>query len=211
MLSTFNLPGKNISPDKQLAMMRTYLSQLKDETEGELYNIRWDNLSKDLREKIDGLQSIAVQANDLAMSVKSISAAYITADYITANLIESLNIHVGTAQVDGYLAAGCIGTTQLAAGAVTAEKIEAHSIGADQIATNYVYAGTIVADTQITGTLAANHISSALLRTENLNAELINSRLSESDILIVAHRNYRPISFAYEGTNYYILAADRPY
>lgn len=61
------------------------------------------------------------------------------------------------------------------------------------------------------GYLSADHIDAAIMRTNDFTADNINSRLSDTDKLVVNRRNYVPITFSYAGHNYYILAADRPY
>ena len=161
-LPSFNLPGKNISDQKQMSMMRSYLSQLKDETESELYDIKWDNLSQGLREKLDNLQ----------MSVTNVEAGndylsgYLAANYIQADAI----------------AATYVTTAVLEANYVTTAVLEADYITADEIAAEYVTAS------QVSAQIAQfNFASIGLLFADDIlvSGKIMASRLSATNIASV--------------------------
>ena len=145
MLSTFNLPGKNISPDKQMSMMRTYLNQLKDEMETELYNIKWENLSKDLQDTINSLKSYSAESDD---KINAINANYVSTEYLTSNYI--------TAQ-------------QIASTYVTTQYLNANYITASQISAAYATIGSLNAVSA-----AIDSLEAIAITTDNLSAQTIN-------------------------------------
>lgn len=151
-LPTFNLPGKNITPDKQMAMMRTYLNNLKDDTESELYNIRWDNLSKPLRDKIDSLDRDVVALNDNTVTAEWVNANAITANTLDAYLINSAYLNTG------YVYAGAIAASQIQAGT---------------LASGVVYAGSISASQINSGRISTDYLDSSLITTDTLGAKTI--------------------------------------
>ena len=137
MLSTFNLPGKNISPDKQMSMMRTYLNQLKDEMESELYNIKWENLSKALQDTINSLKSYSAESSD---KINAINANYVSTDYLSANYITASQISAA------YATIGSLNAVSAAIGSLEAIAITTNNLSAQTINGSQITAGTITAD-----------------------------------------------------------------
>lgn len=157
MLSTFNLPSNNIDPNRQMAMMRTYLSQLKDELETELYNIGWNNLTNELREKISSLEAYRGESDE---KVNMIRANMVTTEYLSANYATITNLDAVSASID--------------------------SLSAIAITTNNLSAQTIYGN-QITGlTINANQITSGKITSSQLNASDIASNLFVGEALVAA-------------------------
>lgn len=161
MLSTFNLPSNNIDPSRQMAMMRTYLSQLKDELESELYNIGWNNLSKELREKISSLESYK---GDNDEKVNMIRANMVTTDYLTAN----------------YITAGQISAAYASIGSLNALSGEFNSLKSIAITSNNISTITLDASQITSGTISANRISSAIMRTSSFTAAAVSALFTQS-------------------------------
>lgn len=149
MLPTFQVQAKNLSPDKQMALMRQYLNQLKDDTETELYDIKWDNLSKPLRDKLNSLESYSETSQQ---QIDQINATVVKADSIETLVLQ----------------AGFIKAETVAANYVATTFLEAHYITADQIAANYVATNYLTANY-----ITANTIASTYLKTNDLTADLI--------------------------------------
>lgn len=172
MLPTFNLPGKNITPERQMAMMRTYLNQLKDDTESELYDIKWDNLSKPLREKIDALDRYQIKNDEMMnyISANMITADYLQANYLTASQISATYI---TAQA---VAANYVTASYLSANFASFDWVQSNYLTADQ-----VYAREINADKITSGTVSASRISSSIMRTGDFTANTIASKFSSGN------------------------------
>lgn len=206
MLPTFNLPGKNISPDRQLAMMRTYLNDLKDNTEGELYDIKWENLAKPLKEKIEALEGISVSnkeyldelnANTVrtqylesefvyagkidAGQIKSgrISTTYLDASLITTGNISAQQINV-TQLTGGFIAASHIDAETIRAGCVNADLFNGRYINADYIDAATIRAGCVNADLFEGNYIKTNYISSDIMRTSDFTATNISAKYSSS-------------------------------
>ena len=196
MLPTFNLPGKNISPDRQLAMMRTYLNDLKDNTEGELYNIRWDNLAKPLKEKIESLEKYSasnkeyideLNANTVRtqyletnyLTAQEISATYVTSQYLTSEFIytKSLNASQITAGRIGadYLDSNVIYTTNISSYAVDAQYVDTAILNADYISTDYL---------DVEGYIKTTYIHTDAIRSGLVEADdiLANGKIKASVI-----------------------------
>lgn len=217
MLPTLGAPSKKSTPEQQMAMMRTYLNQLKDDTEGELYNIRWENLAKPLQDKLNGLdKDIVAQGEQFDyLNANMVTVGYLQANYIAANQLDAalVNSYYLNSQ---YVYAGSINAAQITAGTINTQLLDvaaitAGCVNADLFTGNYISAGLISASNITAGTLAANRISSDIMRTSQLDADLINSQLTLTDTIIVNGRHYKERAFAYEGANLYILAAPRPY
>lgn len=162
-LPSFNLPGKNIGADKQMSMMRTYLAQLKDETEAELYNIRWDNLSKDLREKIEALD-YDIQTNTEYVEGVNQNVGTLRADVISANYVNATQVNALIGSFD-YVKAGIINANWVTASQVNAQIGAFDYVGAGIINANWVTASYVK-----TNILTSTYIRSTILSSDNVNA-----------------------------------------
>lgn len=151
MLPTLGAPSKKSTPEQQMAMMRTYLNQLKDDTEGELYNIRWENLAKPLQDKLNGLD-------------KDIVAQGEQFDYLNANMVSV-----------GYLQANYITATQIAASYIATNQLDTELLNSYYLNSQYVYAGSIAAGQINSGTISAQYLDSSVITTNNMNAIQINA------------------------------------
>ena len=161
MLQTFNLPGKNISPDKQMSMMRTYLNQLKDEMESELYNIRWENLSKDLQDKLTSLEKYSADTDE---KVNAISANFVSTDYLAANYATIGSLNAVSAAI-GSLEAIAITTQNLSAQTIQGSQITGLTINANQITSGKIKASQIDADD-----IASTSFSGLTVKTNRVTA-----------------------------------------
>lgn len=173
------MTGKNVTPERQMAMMRTYLNELKDNTESELYDIKWENLSKPLREKIDALDRYQVQNDEMMnyISANMVTADYLQANYLTASQIDAKYI---TAQA---VIANYVSTNYLQSNYLTANQIEGNYASFNWVESNYltadqVYAREINANKITSGTVSASRISSAIMRTDDFTAYTIASKFS---------------------------------
>lgn len=152
MLPSLNINSKNIPEAKQMSMMRQYINDLKNDMESELFDIKWENLSKPLREKLEGYEVEIVAANDLALEVNanSVTTEYLSANYISAAQIAAT--YVSTAYLEAnYVTADVIASTYVTTNYLTSNYITASSIAStyvttDYLASNYVKASAIDAD-----------------------------------------------------------------
>lgn len=159
-LPSFQVQAKNISPDKQMALMRQYLNQLKDDTETELYDIKWDNLSKPLRDKLNSLESYAETAEQ---QINQIHANFITADVIEANYVK---------------------TSVLETQYLTATYLNALNIQAASVQSNWVYAGTLAASQITSGRIGTAHLDASVITTNTLTADMIVGKFVASNTAI---------------------------
>lgn len=182
MLSTFNLPSNNIDPNRQMAMMRTYLSQLKDELETELYNIGWNNLSKELRDKIDSLDRYAEDNDEKfnAIRAQMVTTEYLSANYATIGSLDALSATVGS----------------LSAIAITTNNLSAQTINGSQITGLTINANQITA-----GTISADRISSAIMRTSAFTAANVSALYSASAQSVIDWVRINTLVLEDEGAN----------
>ena len=161
MLSTFNLPGKNIPNDKQMAMMRTYLAELKDEIEKELYNVKWENLSKPLQEKIESLEKYQSDSDEQFSAIRAnyVQAEYLSANYLTASQIAANYATFGYVSANyadiGSLNAVSAAVNSLSAIAITTQNLSAQTISASQISGGTI-SGNLVRGGTISGVTLTN-------------------------------------------------------
>lgn len=187
-LPTFNLPGKNIPDQKQMSMMRSYLSQLKDETESELYDIKWDNLSQSLRDKLNNLDTTINQVSN-------------TADYIAGNLAAN------------YIDAQEISTTYLQASVVTADYICGKIISAEGVLTQKLDAAIAKAgyvetdylssnDLWVNNEAFLNKVNGRIASFEYINADYLSSNTLWADKAFLQKVDGRIGSFGYITAGY---------
>ena len=175
-LPSFQVQSKNLSPDKQMALMRQYLNHLKDDTETELYDIKWDNLSKPLRDKLNSLESYAEtsqqQINQInANSIKAdnietlvLQAGFIKANQVTTSLLEANHVEAS------YLTAGCVqairlNASQINAGYISTDRLETSAMTTYIANIGFLTANTITAD-MIVGKFVASN--TAVFNTINI-------------------------------------------
>lgn len=205
MLQPIGLPNKKATPEQQMAAMRNYINQLKDDTEQELFNIRWENLSKPLQEKLNGLDKEIVANSD---KINQIQANFITADqiaaqYVTSQYLESDFIYTKTLNAS-QITAGKINTTvfnasmleaqyinasnqiktsKLDATVITTTNLSAQSISVDQLTGGYIDASHIDADTIRAGLVVADDLYTIgnVVAGSHLSAPIISSKFSSSE------------------------------
>lgn len=160
MLQPIGLPNKKATPEQQMAAMRNYINQLKDDTEQELFNIRWENLSKPLQEKLNGLDKEIVANSN---KINQIQANFITADQIAAQYVTS-----------EYLESDFIYTKTLKASQITAGRIAVDHLDTSVITTSNFSAQNINADKITSGTVATARLDASVITTANLSAQYIS-------------------------------------
>lgn len=186
-LNTFNLPGKNVPADKQLAMMRNYLENLKDDIESDLYNIDWNNFSKPLREKLEGLDKELIAQGDV---VNSIQANYVSTQYLETNYLTAQQIST-TYVTSQYLTSDFIYTKSLEASQITSGRIGADHLDANVIYTTNISSYAVDAQYVETAILNADYISTdyldvqGFIKTTYIHTDAIRSGLVEASDLYV--------------------------
>lgn len=119
--------------DKQIAYIRSYLIQLKDEIESELNNVTYEMLSRDLKKRIDMINDdVVVSGEDKsngALVLDSLLAQYASIGSLIATVgeIQTLTSMLATINT---LAAQVVTATTLTADSVTARAIESANINA---------------------------------------------------------------------------------
>lgn len=198
-LNTFNLPGKNVPADKQLAMMRNYLENLKDDIESDLYNIDWNNFSKPLREKLEGLDKELIAQGDVVNSIQAnyVSTQYLESEYVYAGAIQCNQIQAGTLN-SGVIYSGTIAADKVTAGTLQSGVVYAGSLTASQITSGTIStqlldvatitAGCVNSDLFEGNYIKANYIDAATIRAGCVNADLfegnyIKTNYISSDIM----------------------------
>lgn len=171
MLSPLSVPNKKATPEQQLALMRNYINQLKDDAEAENYNITWEKLAKPLKEKIEGLDRDLVNLSD---TTGVILANYVGVDYLEANYITAAQIAANYVATN-YLEANYITAAQIAAAYVATNYLEANYITASQIAAAYVTTQYLQANY-----ITASAISSTYLKSSVVDADYIASKFTSS-------------------------------
>lgn len=154
------LPQVNLNPltkdmdtNKQFAAIRNQISQLRDEVDQALMSIGYDNLTSDLRKRIDGLETEITGSNQLSNIVaETIKAKYITADMISAHYASIGDLQAVTARI-GSIESDYVKTQQLNAVsgridnltsiAITTENFSAQNIKASQITSGTISANRI--------------------------------------------------------------------
>ena len=182
MLSTFNLPGKNVSPDRQMAMMRTYLTQLKDEIESELYNVKWENLSKPLQDKINSLEKYQADSDD---KINFIKANYVETDYLRANYITAQQISAAYATFD-WVSANYASFTWVEALDAMVGNLNAIAITTQNLSAQTIYGSQIVGLT-----INANQITAGTISSDRVDFSTgIASTVAVNDTLLVGYKRY---------------------
>ena len=171
MISALGVPSKKSSPEQQIASMRNYINQFRQDYEDENYNITWEKLAKPLKEKIDGLDKelVAQGENFNYLSANMVSVGYLQANYLSAGQIAAN--YVATA----VLEANYITAAQIAAAYVATSYLEANYITASQIASNYVTTQYLQANY-----ITASSISSTYLQASAVDADYISSKFTSS-------------------------------
>lgn len=212
-LPSFQVQAKNLSPDKQMALMRQYLNQLKDDTETELYDIKWDNLSKPLRDKLNSLESYAEtsqqqinQINATVVKADSIEtmvlqAGFIKADQITTEFLAANNVAAS------YLTAGCVqairlNASQINAGYISTDRLEASAMTTYIANIGFLTANTITADMIVGKFIAGNQ---AVFNTINIQQHA-NLR---TGLTLYSGGVYLPVNLEpYGSQGHYVLSVD---
>ena len=168
LMNSLSLMDKNIDVNKQLAYMRNYINQLRDEIENDLMNIGYDNLDADLRKRFDDMQTGLLTANNTSMEVAGIlKTQYLKADEIAAKYITAQTVAATYATI-GSLNAVSAAIGDLAAIAITTQNLSAQSINANQIT-----AGKIKANQIDASDIAANAFTGTEIKTFGVQANAI--------------------------------------
>lgn len=185
-LPTFNLPGKNIPDQKQMSMMRSYLSQLKDETESELYDIKWDNLSQSLRDKLNNLDTTVNQVNATADYIAgNLAANYVGADVIAANYasigsLDAAVARIGTIEAN-YVSTSYLYSDELWAKTAFLEKVDGRIASFDYVNADYLSSNTLWADTAFLQKVDGRIGSFNFITANYITADRINTLFSSAN------------------------------
>ena len=144
--------------NKQLAAIRSYLIQLKDELEAELSNVTYDMLSVPLQKKIDAI-SEDIAANKIQQDI--------TAQYISAQF----------AQVN-ELVADTLVTAELYADDMKAEAISAGEIYAGQMKAEAISASEAYARSVVANKVTADEVRSIVGEFDYVTATEVNSQIA---------------------------------
>ncbi len=149
MMNALSQVSKDTDIGKQMAYMRNYINQLRDEIENDLMNIGYDNLDADLRKRFDDMQTGLLTANNTSMEVAGmLKTQYLKADQIVAT----------------YATIGSLNAVSARIGV-----IEANYITASEVSATYATIGSLNAVSASITTL-----SSKAITTDNLNATMAN-------------------------------------
>lgn len=226
-LPTFNLPGKNIPDQKQMSMMRSYLSQLKDETESELYDIKWDNLSQSLRDKLNNLDTTINQVSNTADYIAGnlaanyidagvISAQYVTSQYIQTNILTAENVLAGTLSA-AIAKAGYVETSYLSSNDLWVDneaflnKVNGRIASFNYVNADYLSSNTLWADKAFLqkvdgrigsfGYITAGYVSAGLVSSLfNVSENALFERLNVGDLRVSATRG-RTLQLSWHSVN----------
>lgn len=116
MLPMMNLNADTTNVGKQISSIKAYINSLRDSIDTELWNISYEQLSEDLKKRIDNINDDIRLANEKAdMVAGTIKANYITADVISAQYakiteLQATTARVGTLEADNVLVKGNITT-----------------------------------------------------------------------------------------------------
>lgn len=135
-------------PNKQLAQMKSYLVQFKDETEAELNNVGYEMLSSSLQKRIDKINDdIAANNSYTQLVAETLSARYITADAIQAQYATVGQLSAQIASVKSlfadYATVGNLNAVAARVGSIEANYITANYVDAKTFSADHIYAGTI--------------------------------------------------------------------
>lgn len=179
---------------KQLASIRSYLSQLQDSMESELMNIGFDNLNGDLKKKFssmsDDIKVVGDSLNEYVPNVylnenymtagaiqsNFVSTAYLQANYITALEIDADYVKTSVLETDyvktSYLTANYITASAISASYATVLALDAAvarigAIEANYITANYITASVITSQFISTNSALFDRINVTELRISN--------------------------------------------
>lgn len=183
---------KDMDTNKQFAALRNQISQLRDDVDQALMSIGYDNLTLELRKKIDKLETeITGNTNLSNMVAESVKSKYVRTEVLEADMaivmgdissingsistingnIFSINGDISTINGNIYSINGDIGTINgnitTLNGAVSANSAVIGGLGNGTTTIN----GACIK----TGTISANRISADLLRTAELSSGALAS------------------------------------
>lgn len=142
LMNSLSIMDKNIDTNKQLAYMRNYINQLKDEIESELSNISYDNLDADLRQRFDDMEKGLLTANNTTLEVAGVlKTQYLKADEIAAKYITAQTVAAN------YATIGSLNAVSASVLELSTSKLDATTAYIDFMEVrNWVSAGYIRAD-----------------------------------------------------------------
>lgn len=120
-LSSYSNIGKDQDIGKQLASMRSYLNILKEEIEGELNNIGYENLDGELQAKFQDLDDSYFQIKQ-EVSTGEAAGKFITAEQVASLYATKASLYALSQQLDNLIAI-----------AVTTNNLASKNIAASQL------------------------------------------------------------------------------
>lgn len=183
----------NKDTSKQLASIRSYLSQLQDSMESELMNIGFDNLNGDLKKKFSSMSDDIKVCNesilDTSQLVGAINASYVNADqvsaivgsfnYITANYLSSAELWAGQAEISKAFI-GKLSSQVASFGYITANYMETQEFKSVIASFNYITSNYIIANNVLTDTMVTALSKTGYLQADSINASFISSKFTSS-------------------------------
>lgn len=164
MMNALSQVSKDTDIGKQMAYMRNYINQLRDEIENDLMNIGYNNLDADLRKRFDDMQTGLLTANNTSLEVAGLlKTKYLTAQEIVTNYITAREASLT------YATIGSLNAVSAEVGELSTKKLDATTAYIDFMeVTNWVRAGYIRADKIKTQDLFTQTLSASLSLWANI-------------------------------------------
>lgn len=164
--------------NKQLAQIRSYLIQLKDEVEQELNNITYEQLSASLQKKIDAINEDIARANNFTDIVaQTLKAQYIKADSISATYATVSSLSAQAARIDNLVA------DHVSVGDLSATNASIEKLRTDVVEANYVTTSVLQADELIIN----QNIQTVGASVEQLRASIVEADYVTTTALNAKH------------------------
>lgn len=208
MMNALSQVSKDTDIGKQMAYMRNYINQLRDEVENDLMNIGYDNLDADLRKRFDDMQTGLLTANNTSIEVAGmlktqylkadeIAAKYITAQTVAANYATIGSLNAVSAAI-GDLAAIAITTQNLSAQTINANQITAGKIKASQLDADDIASGLFVGEALVATSTAFTLCNSQYFRASGWfsvgnGGQMIFNNSSETDSVYLDYTRVKAI------------------
>lgn len=174
MMNALSQVSKDTDIGKQMAYMRNYINQLRDEIENDLMNIGYNNLDADLRKRFDDMQTGLLTANNTSLEVAGmLKTQYLKADEIVSKYATITSLNAVSARV-GYIESDYVKTASITAlsgeiNDLTTTKLDATTAYIDFMeVTNWVRAGYIKAEKIKTQDLFTDTLQASLSLWSNL-------------------------------------------
>lgn len=175
MMNALSQVSKDTDIGKQMAYMRNYINQLRDEIENDLMNIGYNNLDADLRKRFDDMQTGLLTANNTSMEVAGIlKTQYLKADEIVATYATLGSLNAVSARI-GSLEAIAITTNNLSAQTIYGNQITGLTINANQITAGKIKANQLDADDIASGLFVGEALVATATAFDACNSQIFRA------------------------------------